>query len=214
MTVVEQKINYISTLVLDELKNIDNNIYTLPIGISARHIHLSEKDITSVFGNGYNLSVFKNLSQPGQFAANDTVEIIGPKGKITNVRILGPARENTQVEVSVSDCRKLGIEPMVRASGDIKNSPSIKIKGPAGEIEIPYGVIVAERHIHFSEYDAKWFNVKDGDLVKVKILSLKSGVLDNVIVRVNRAYRLELHIDTDDANAFLINTQTKAILEK
>ncbi|HHW66350.1 MAG: hypothetical protein PWP07_1238 [Epulopiscium sp.] len=210
----EKLIEYITELVIEEVKKISSNAYIVPVGISARHVHLSQEHLEILFGKGYQLTHYKDLSQPGQFAAHEKVEVIGPKGSIKNVRILGPIRSNTQVEVALSDARKLGINAPVRSSGDIKGTPGVILRGPAGQVEIPCGVIIAERHLHMSEEEARRFNLKDKDIVTAVVEGSKGGKMSNIVVRVNKDYRLDLHIDTDDANAFNLTQGQYLKLEK
>jgi putative phosphotransacetylase len=174
---------------------------TVPVGVSARHIHLSPEHIEVLFGKGAELTEMKPLSQPGQFAANETVEVIGPKGTFPKVRILGPARGRTQLEVSRTDAFFLGINPPVRESGDIAGSAGIKIKGPAGEVTIEEGVIVAARHIHFHTSDAERWGISDKQRLSVRLGGERGLILENVIARVSPHYALDMHIDTDEANA-------------
>ncbi|OOB76902.1 MAG: hypothetical protein BEN19_03410 [Epulopiscium sp. Nuni2H_MBin003] len=196
----EQLIQLITQQVI-KLLNQDK----IPVGISARHVHLSDKDARTLFGENYQFTKLKDLSQPGQFATNEFVDLIGKKGTIKKVRILGPTRPETQVEISVSDTRKLGIKAVPRMSGDILNTPGVIIRGPKAEITIPNGVIVAARHLHASIEDAKRLNLADKDKIRVHIPGDRGGILDGVIVRVHKDYALDLHIDVDDANAFLVN---------
>lgn len=173
----------------------------IPVGVSNRHIHLSAEHLERLFGKGFQLTILKPLSQPGQFAANETVTIKGPKGEIRNVRILGPVRGNTQVEVSKTDTFILGVQAPVRMSGDIEGTPGITVIGPQGEVTIDKGVIIAKRHIHFSPKDAEEFGVVDHQKVKVKSIGERSLIFDEVIVRVHPSFALDFHIDTDEANA-------------
>lgn len=174
---------------------------TVPVGVSARHIHLTQEDIEKLFGAGYQLTEFKPLSQPGQFAANETVAVIGPKGQFDKVRILGPARSASQLEISRTDSFAIGIKAPVRESGDIEGTPGVTIKGPAGEVELDKGVIVAARHIHFHTSDAEAWGIQDKQLLKVRLGGERGLVLENVIARVADSFALDMHIDTDEANA-------------
>ncbi|MGM9680375.1 MAG: phosphate propanoyltransferase [Eubacteriales bacterium] len=169
---------------------------------SARHIHLTQADIETLFGAGAVLHNKKDLSQPGQFACEEKVELVGPKGSL-KVSVLGPARKDTQVELSFTDARTLGLKSVpVRESGDIAGTPGIKLVGPAGEIDLDKGVIIAKRHIHMTPADAEAFGVKDKDVVSVKIDSDgRATVYGDVVVRVSSSYALAMHIDTDEANA-------------
>ncbi|MGO5051652.1 phosphate propanoyltransferase [Lachnospiraceae bacterium LCP25S3_G4] len=201
---LEKSIEYITELAVNMISELEQNPYAVPIGISARHVHLTKEDVYQLFGRGYRLTYFKTLSQPGQFAAVETVEIIGHKGCIQKVRVLGPERSQTQVEISSSDGRVLGITAPVRTSGDLQGTPGIRLKGPAGEITLTDGVIVADRHVHMTPEDAKWYGVMDGEKVQAEIEGPKSGVMGNVTVRVSDSSRLDLHVDVDDSNAFLL----------
>ncbi|SCI25240.1 MULTISPECIES: phosphate propanoyltransferase [unclassified Romboutsia] len=173
----------------------------IPIGISNRHIHLCREDLNHLFGKGYELTKIKDLKQPGQFASNEVVTIKGPKGEIKNVRILGPLRDETQVEISISDGFKLGVKPPIKESGKLDNTPGITIIGPKGSIELKKGTIAALRHIHMTPKIANQLNIKDKDEVRVEIKGIRSAVLGNVLVRVSDKYDLEMHLDVDEANA-------------
>ncbi|MBQ4598537.1 MAG: phosphate propanoyltransferase [Clostridia bacterium] len=169
---------------------------------SARHVHLSEADIETLFGKGHTLTHKKDLSQPGQYACEERVTLVGPKKPIANVIILGPARKATQVELSFTDARTLGVSAPVRESGDVAGSAGCKIVGPAGEIDLNEGVIIAKRHIHMTPDDAAKFGVADKDIVSVKLDSDgRKTVFGDVVVRVNPTFALAMHIDTDEANA-------------
>ncbi len=169
---------------------------------SARHVHLSEEHIKILFGEGATLTHKKDLSQPGQFACEERVTVVGPKKSIPNVIILGPARSSTQVEVSLTDARTLGVNAPVRESGDIAGSGACKLVGPAGEVEISEGVIAAKRHIHFTPADAEAAGVADKEVVSVKIESNgRSLTFGDVVVRVNPNFAAAMHIDTDESNA-------------
>lgn len=169
---------------------------------SARHVHLSEADIETLFGKGHTLTHKKDLSQPGQYACEERVTLVGPKKPIANVIILGPARKATQVELSFTDARTLGVSAPVRESGDVAGSAGCKIVGPAGEIDLTEGVIIAKRHIHMTPDDAAKFGVADKDIVSVKLDSDgRKTVFGDVVVRVNPNFALAMHIDTDEANA-------------
>ena len=169
---------------------------------SARHVHLSRADVETLFGAGATLTHKKDLSQPGQFACEERVTVVGPKKSIPNVIILGPERPASQVEVSFTDARTLGVTAPVRESGDVANSAPCKLVGPCGEVELSEGVIVAKRHIHMTPDDAAELNVTDKEIVSVKIDSAdRSLVLGDVVVRVNPNFALAMHIDTDESNA-------------
>lgn len=168
---------------------------------SARHLHVSPQDLETLFGKGFELTVRKELSQSGQFASGEKVTVVGPKNQI-NMTILGPCRKDTQVEVSFTDARTLGVVPPVRESGDIKGSAPAKLVGPKGEVELTEGVIVAKRHIHATTEDAKKLNVTNGEVVGVKVeTDGRSLTFGDVVVRVSDSYGLAMHIDTDESNA-------------
>ena len=173
----------------------------VPVGISARHIHVSQADLDVLYGEGYRLTVKKDLLQQGQYAANEVVDIVTEKGIFKNVRILGPVRNQTQIEISLSDAMKLKISTPVRDSGDLKGSPGITVIGPKGTVTLEEGVIAAGRHIHMSLTDAENFGVKDKDIVKVRCGGERGLVFENVLIRVHESFRLEMHIDTDEANS-------------
>lgn len=169
---------------------------------SARHIHLSEEAVVALFGAEYTLTKKKELSQPGEFACEERVTVVGPKKELKNVIILGPTRPNTQVELSLSDARSIGIPGVVRLSGDISGTPGCKLVGPAGEVEISEGVIVAKRHIHLTPEDAEAFGVKDNQTVSVKVdTENRSLTFGDVVCRVRSTFSTAMHIDTDEANA-------------
>ena len=179
---------------------------SIPVGVSARHIHLSDTHVETLFGAGYTLSKKAEL-MGGQFACNETVTIVGANLRgIEKVRVLGPTRSNTQVEVSATDAVRLGISPPLRDSGDIQNSAPITVVGPKGAVHLPEGCIIASRHIHMSPGDGGRFGVADGDVVCIKVPGERGGVLDNVKIRIHSTFTLEMHIDTDEANAFGIKT--------
>jgi len=169
---------------------------------SARHIHVSREHLDILFGEGFELTVKKWLSQPGQYASNQRVDIVGPKKTLSGVSILGPVRPETQVELSLTDARSIGISAPVRESGQIKDSGACKIIGPNGEVTIDEGVIIAKRHIHMTTADATEFGTVDKQIVSVKINSDgRSLIFDDVVVRVSDSYALAMHIDTDESNA-------------
>lgn len=176
----------------------------LPIALSNRHIHLSQKDLDILFGEGYELTKFKDLSQPGQFACEEKVDVVGAKKAIKGVRILGPVRGDTQFEISIADAFTLGVSPVVRNSGDIANTPGAKLVGPKGEVDLEKGIIVAARHIHMHTTDGEDFGVADKDLVSVKVNGPRGLVFDNVLVRVHPTYALEMHVDVEEGNAAAI----------
>lgn len=169
---------------------------------SARHVHISREHLDILFGEGYELTNKKELSQPGQYACEERVAVVGAKSSFPAVSILGPVRPATQVELSLTDARAIGVVAPVRESGDIAGSGSCKLVGPKGEIEISQGVIAAKRHIHATPEDGEKYGLKDKDVVKVKVESNgRNLIFDDVVVRLNPAFRLAMHIDTDEANA-------------
>lgn len=186
---------------------------TIPIAISARHVHLTQEAVEILFGEGASLTKRNDISQPGQYACHEKVDLIGPKRTIKGVRVLGPTRPACQVEVSRTDEYTLGIDAPIRNSGDVKNSPSIKLVGPAGELVLKEGLICARRHIHMDPNSAEYFGVKDKDVVEVEIDSAgRDLIFGDVLVRVSPKYLLEMHIDTDEANAAEITPGTTGIL--
>lgn len=176
--------------------------YKVQIGISGKHIHLSQEDLFKLFGEGYELNNIRDLVQPGQFAADEKVDFIGPKRSYTGVRIIGPTRPKTQVEISLTDAIYLGVEPVIRESGKLDGTPGLKIKGPKGEVELSEGVIVAKRHIHLNPEQSKESGFTNGQIVKVKVnTEERSLIFDDVVVRTGDAHEREFHLDTDEANA-------------
>lgn len=173
----------------------------IPVGLSNRHIHLSKEHLDILFGESHELTKWKDLLQPGQYAAEEKVDIVGLKGTLKGVRILGPTRKETQVEISLTDSFVLGVKPPVRDSGDLVDSPGAKIVGPKGEITIEKGIIAAARHIHMHTSDAEAFGVSDKEIVSVKVEGTRGLIFDNVLVRVHKEYALEMHVDIDEGNA-------------
>lgn len=176
---------------------------------SARHLHVSREDLDSLFGKGYELTPKKGLSQPGQFACEERVRVEGPKGSFPAVSILGPIRPETQVEISASDARSIGVAAPVRESGDISGSAPCRLIGPKGEVELENGVIIAKRHIHATPADAEKYGLSDKQVVSVRVKSPeRTLVFENVVVRVSPKYALAMHIDTDESNAALPEPNT------
>jgi putative phosphotransacetylase len=184
----------------------------IPIGVSNRHVHLSQQDLETLFGKDYRISCEKPLSQPDQCASSDSVIIAGPKGCIEQVRIIGPVRKQTQVEIMRSDTFKLGIHAPLRESGHLQDSSNVTIIGPKGSVKIEEGLIVAKRHIHMTQKDASYYNVNDGQIVQVKTFGERGVVFDNVVVRVSDKSTLDFHIDLDEANSAEIKTGDKGFL--
>lgn len=175
--------------------------YKVPVGISNKHLHLSDQDLATLFGPGHQLTPYKELVQPGQYAAEEQVDLVGPKGAFKNIRIIGPTRPQTQVEISKTDARALGMDPPVRESGKLAGSPGIKLVGPKGEVMLGEGAIVALRHIHLSPSQAAEAGVNDKDLVDVKTYGSRPVIFEDVLIRSGSAHFREFHIDTDEANA-------------
>lgn len=182
-------------------ENAASNATGVPVGISNRHIHLSQADLDQLFGAGYQLTPMKELSQPGQFACKETVTICGPKGAIEKVRVLGPVRKETQIEIVAGDCFKLGVKAPAKLSGDLGGTPGITVVGPKGSVQTAQGLIVAQRHIHMAPADAQAYGVQDGQIVKIRVGGLRGGIYDNVAIRVTTSSKLECHLDTEEANA-------------
>ncbi|WP_394523611.1 phosphate propanoyltransferase [Lacrimispora sp. JR3] len=173
----------------------------IPVGVSNRHVHLSQEDLDTLFGRGYELTNMKELSQPGQYACKETVTVCGPKGAIEKVRILGPVRKKTQVEILAADSFKLGKKTEPKMSGELAGTPGITLVGPKGSVEIKEGLIIAQRHIHMSPSDALKFGVQDGQTVSIRTEGIRGGVFDHVAIRVTDTSSLECHLDTEEANA-------------
>ncbi len=181
----------------------------IPVGVSGRHLHLSRAHLDALFGSGYELTKKKDLSQPGQYASEETVDIMTTKGAFTRVRILGPVRKDTQNELSLTDAVKLGINPPIRDSGNVAGSPGVVLVGPNGTITLDQGAIAALRHIHMTPADAERFGVKDKDIVQVECPGERGMIMGQVLVRVNDQYALEMHVDTDEGNAACLKTGDK-----
>ncbi|HNV68560.1 MAG TPA: phosphate propanoyltransferase [Candidatus Ozemobacteraceae bacterium] len=195
----------VKQIVAEVLKQLDLQTRvkpgTVPVGISNRHCHVSQADLETLFGAGYQLKNMKNLSQPGQFAAEECVTLVGRKGTLEKVRILGPCRGGTQVEISWTDSYALGVPAVVRDSGDTKSTPGAILLGPKGHVVLKEGVIVASRHIHMHTKDAEKMGLKDNDRVSVKTPGPRSIIFNNVLIRVSEKFALDFHLDTDEANA-------------
>ena len=188
--------------------------YMVPIGVSNRHVHVTNEVFAELFGPDAVMTKKGDVKQPGQFAANECVAVVGPKGQFDKVRILGPARRFNQIEVSKTDCFKLGIKPMVRLSGDIAGTPPIKLIGPKGEVELDCGCIVALRHVHMLPEQAEQLGLHDGEVVDIQTFGPRSGIFGDVVMRVNSASALEMHIDTDEANALGLSNNDLVLIRK
>ncbi len=203
----------IETIVDAVIKELKDQLFIL-VEASGRHVHLSREDLNTLFGQGYQLTPVKDLSQPGQFACEERVTITGPKNSLQNVVVLGPERSKSQVEVSLTDALVLGMKAPVRLSGDIKDTPGIKITNPKNgvSIEIKEGLIVAKRHIHMTPEDSKRFHVSNGDSVKVKVFGERPMILEGVDIRVDKNFSTAMHIDYDEANACGYTKDTKGMI--
>ncbi|MBP3413060.1 MAG: phosphate propanoyltransferase [Oscillospiraceae bacterium] len=173
----------------------------VPVASSARHIHLCRKDVEKLFGPGYQLQKFKDLVQPGQYACKEQLTVVGPRGELEKVRVLGPERKDTQIEIAITDSFKLGIKAPIRMSGKISGTPGCKLVGPAGTAEVAEGVIVAARHLHVSKAQAALYGLQDGQVVSLRSGGERSVIFENVVVRAGDGHDLEVHLDTDEANA-------------
>ncbi|MBR6573011.1 MAG: phosphate propanoyltransferase [Clostridia bacterium] len=172
------------------------------VEISARHVHVSQEHLEILFGKGYQLTPKKDLSQPGQYACEERVTVVGPKRELAGVSILGPCRKATQIEISLTDARSIGVKAPIRESGDIAGSGACKLIGPAGEVELTEGVIAAKRHIHMTTADAEKYGITDSQIVSVKVPTEgRTLIFGDVVARVSDSYALAMHIDTDEANA-------------
>ena len=215
----QQTVELITKMVLQTLNQIDEKSqksggYQVPVGVSARHIHLTQEHVEALFGEGYHLTKKKDL-MGGQYACNETVTVVGLKLRaIENVMVLGPVRKASQLEVSATDAMKLGIAAPIRESGNVAGSAPIAVVGPKGAIYLKEGCIIAMRHIHMSPADAQAAGVHDGDIVSVKADNERGTVFNQVKIRVHDSFTLEMHIDTDEANASKIKTGDKVTIIK
>lgn len=185
--------------ILESVQHYEN--FRIPIGVSNRHVHVSRADLDRLYGKDYALTHKSELGQPGQFAANETVTLQGPKGTFEHVRILGPVRSQSQVEISKTDSFRLGVKAPIALSGHLQGTPGITLIGPRGTVDLPCGVIIAKRHIHMTSAQAAARHLKDGQIVDVETFGERRGILGDVIIRVSDTAGLEMHIDVDEANA-------------
>lgn len=209
---MEEKI--VDEIIKKVIENMNFEKFPITVNVSNRHCHLSEKDLEILFGSGYKLTSIRNLMQPGQFAAQETVTLVGPKGKIENVRIIGPTRKQTQVEISRTDSFVLGVKPPIRESGDLVGSSAITIVGPKGKVDLKEGCIIALRHLHLTPQDAEKLGIKDKDMVKI-LCGINKGretIFSDVICRVSSSYATECHLDTDEANAAMVDNGEKVFI--
>ena len=211
----EQQIKDLVNKVIDNINGKSESEGDIPVGISNRHIHLSREHVETLFGKGYELTKIKDLSQPGQYACKEQLTIIGPSMRpIEGVRVLGPERKSSQVEISRTDSFVLKVKPPVRESGKIEGSAPVTIIGPKGIVTLKEGCIIANRHIHMSEDEGKAFGVVDNQYVDVLMNGERKTMFYDVQIRVHKDFRLEMHIDTDDANAAGVGNGFKAKLIK
>lgn len=196
------------------MKKINYNEFPIPVEISAHHVHLSREHVEKLFGPGHTLTPMKDLSQPGQFASEEQVTLVGPKGTVPRVRVLGPERRETQVEISKTEQFTLGIKPPIRDSGNLAGTPGLSIEGPAGCVQLDHGVIAAMRHVHMTPDDAKEMGLTDRDMVRVCIPGERELIFGDVLVRVSEQYSLAMHLDTDEANAADIQPGAIALIER
>ncbi len=210
---MDNKYADVMNLLLEVLKD-NKGGNEIPVGISNRHIHLSQADLDALFGAGYELTKMKDLSQPGQYACKETVTVVGPKGAIEKVRILGPVRKATQIEVIAGDSFKLGVAGDVRMSGDLAGTRGVTLVGPKGSVQTKEGLIVAQRHIHMTLADAARLGVKDGDIVDIKVTGNRGGIFSNVAIRANDSSALECHLDTEEANAMGLTSKSTITIVK
>jgi putative phosphotransacetylase len=208
----EELIQSIVQSVMAQLKDFDQ--LKIPIGVSNRHVHLSRKDMDILFGEGSELTKKGDLGQPGQFAANETVAVRGPKGEFKKVRVLGPLRAESQVEISLTDGFSIGVKAPIKESGKLDNTPGVTLVGPKGSVDLPKGTIVALRHIHMDPATAQKMGLKDKDIVEVETFGERAGVLGNVLVRVSDKYALEMHVDIDEANACSLRNKDYVVIKK
>ncbi len=178
----------------------------VPLAVSARHVHLSRAHVEQLFGKGYELQVLRPLSQPGQFACKETVALKTAKGVFEKVRVLGPERPDTQVEISVTDAYKLGINPVVKMSGEVAGTPGCTLVSQTASVELAQGVMIAKRHLHISDEQAEKYSLRDGQIVKLKCTGERTTIFDDVVVRSGSGHDLEIHLDTDEANSAMIKT--------
>ena len=215
MQYTEQELKALVSRVIENVRGGDSGEGEIPVGISNRHIHLSREHVETLFGKGYQLTKCKDLSQPGQYACKEQLTIVGPSMRaIEGVRVLGPERKRSQVEISRTDSFTLKVKPPVRESGDIAGSAPVTIIGPRGIVTLTEGCIIANRHIHMSEEEGARFGVRDGEYVDVELKGERRSLFYDVQIRVHKDFRLEMHIDTDDANAAGVGNGFKAKLIK
>ena len=205
----EEFLRLLVRLVVEELCKWERSV---PVGVSNRHVHLNRADMNTLFGEDSELTRVKELGQPGQYASAETVTSQGSKGKLKRMRVLGPLRGESQVEISIGDGFALGVHPPVRESGQLEGTPGIKMVGPNGEVELKRGVIAALRHIHLDPATAERMGVHDKQVVRVEIGGLRGAILNNVLLRVSDQYAPEMHIDVEEANALGVKNGDRAVI--
>lgn len=197
-----------------EAKLAQTKKYMVPVGVSNRHVHVTKETFAILFGEDAQMTKKSDVKQPGQFAANECVTVAGPKGEFKKVRILGPERKVDQVEISKTDCFKLGVRPNVRMSGDLGGTDGLTLIGPKGQVTLDEGCIVALRHVHMLPDQAKELGFSDGEIVEIETFGDRSGIFGNVVMRISDASALEMHIDTDEANALGIKNNDLVLIRK
>lgn len=205
----EELIRLVARMAVEELQKLERAV---PIGVSNRHVHLDRADMDALFGPGSELTRKKDLGQPGQYAAEETVTIRGPKGELSRVRVLGPLRKESQVEISVADGFALGVTPPVRESGQLAGTPGVEILGPKGSVKKDGGVIAALRHIHMTPETAQKLGLSDKQVICTEIEGPRGALLRNVLVRVSDKYALEMHVDVEEANALGLKNGDRAYI--
>ena len=208
----DELVKLIARQVAEKLR--DYNQFKIPVGVSNRHVHVSREDLDILYGKGYELTKKGDLKQPGQFASNETVTIRGPKGEFNKVRILGPIRKESQVEISKTDSFRLGIRPPIRESGCLEGTPGLEVIGPKGTVVMPQGAIIALRHIHMTPEQAQAMGVKDKDIVEVETFGERHGVFGDVLIRVSDKFSLEMHVDVDEANACALSNNDYVVIRR
>lgn len=210
--VYDELARLITARVIDKMKKYDTD--KIPIGVSNRHVHVSQEDLEILFGKDVQLTKKTDLKQPGQYACNETVLIRGPKGEFDRVRILGPVRKQSQVEISKTDSFRLGIRAPIRESGQLTGTPGIELVGPKGTVTLPQGAIIALRHIHMTPAQAAAMGVKDKDIVAVETFGERRGIFGDVLVRVSEEFSLEMHVDVDEANACALGNSDYVMIRR
>ena len=212
MMVNEELLKLITGRVIDKITKY--NAFKIPVGVSNRHVHVTSEDLETLFGKGYQLTKKSDLKQPGQYACNETVTIRGPKGEFERVRILGPVRKQSQIEISKTDSFRLGVKAPIRESGDLTGTPGLEMVGPKGTVWLPRGAIVALRHIHMTPQQAEAMGVWDKDIVEVETFGERHGVFGDVLIRVSDQFELEMHVDVDEANACALKNNDYVIIRR